>query len=95
MFSGGATTPGLVNSIYLAGIVGMAAIGYLAITTAMRMGDVGAITLLRYTRIVFAMAIGVLVFDERLDTWTLVGTGIVIGSGLFTIYREHRAQKRA
>lgn len=93
-FSGGAVVPDLKHSAYLAGIVGMAAIGYLAITAAMRMGDVGAITPLRYTRIVFAMAIGVLVFGERLDFWTMVGTGIVIGSGLFTIYREHQARVR-
>lgn len=95
LFSGGATPPDLVHSAYLVGIVVMAAIGYGAITAAMRMGDVGAITPLRYTRIVFALAISVVLFSEKLDALTLIGTAIVIISGLFTIYREHRTRNRA
>ena len=94
-FTGGGQTPELLQVGYLVGIVVLAAIGYAAITMAMRMGDVGAITPLRYSRIVFAMAIGVIVFGEKLDAMTLIGTAIVIISGLFTIYREHRARKQA
>ncbi len=94
-FSGGGETPDLLHTAYLVGIVLMAVIGYAAITMAMRMGDVGAITPLRYTRIVFAMVIGVFIFGEKLDTMTLIGTAIVIISGLFTIYREHRIRKLA
>ncbi len=95
LFSGGGVIPDLLHSAYLFGIVVMAALGYAAITKAMRMGDVGAITPLRYTRIVFAMGIGVVIFGEQLDMWTIIGTGVVIISGLFTIYREHRARKQA
>ena len=95
LFSGGGEMPDLRNTAYLVGIVVMAAIGYAAVTMAMRMGDVGAITPLRYTRIVFALGISVVVFGEKLDAMTLIGTAIVILSGLFTIYREHRARIRA
>jgi drug/metabolite transporter (DMT)-like permease len=95
LLSGGGEIPDLLHSAYLVGIVAMAALGYAAITKAMRMGDVGAITPLRYTRIVFAMGIGVVVFGEKLDTMTLIGTAIVIISGLFTIYREHRGRVQA
>lgn len=79
----------------LAGVLVMVTIGYACITAAMRMGDVAAITPLRYTRIVFAMIIGVVLFRESMDTIALIGTGIVIISGLFTIYREHRIRLRA
>ncbi len=95
LFSGGGEAPDLLRTAYLVGIVLMAAVGYAAITMAMRMGDVGAITPLRYTRIVFAMIIGVVIFGEKLDAMTLIGTTIVILSGLFTIYREHRIRKQA
>lgn len=95
LFSGGATTLDLLHSTYLVGIVVMAVLGYWAITAAMRMGDVGAITPLRYTRIVFALVISVALFGEKPDTLTLIGTAIVIISGLFTIYREHRSRMRA
>ena len=95
LFSGGGAMPEPMVWFYLAGMVIMAALGYFAITMAMRMGDVGAITPLRYTRIVFAMIIGIALFDENPDGLTLIGTAIVIGSGLFTIYREHRTRSRA
>lgn len=95
LFSGGAQIPDLAQFALLAGILVMASIGYGAITAAMRMGDVSAITPLRYTRIVFAMIIGVVLFGEKMDTIAMIGTSIVILSGLFTIYREHRARLRA
>ncbi len=49
----------------------------------------------RYSRIVFAMIVGVLVFGERPDGWTLVGTGIIVASGLYTLWRETRAGRAA
>lgn len=68
-------------------------IGYYAIVAAMRIGEIPVVTPFRYVRLVFAMIIGVLVFDEVLDFWTLLGAAIIIGSGMFTIYREARARK--
>jgi len=95
LLSGGAQVPDLVQIALMMGVVVMVSIGYGSITAAMRMGDVSAITPLRYTRIVFAMIIGLVLFGEKLDSMTLIGTAIVIISGLFTIYREHHTRKRA
>jgi drug/metabolite transporter (DMT)-like permease len=49
----------------------------------------------RYSRIVFALFVGILVFGERPDLWTLVGTGIIVASGLYTLWRETRLARRA
>ncbi|OUS04970.1 hypothetical protein A9Q96_12755 [Rhodobacterales bacterium 52_120_T64] len=95
LYSGEGNAPDPREAAYLIGIVGMAALGYATITMAMRMGDVGVIAPLRYAKIVFAMIIGIVVFGEKLDTMTLIGTAIVIISGLFTVYREHRIRKLA
>lgn len=95
LHSGGAQVPNMTEYTLLAGVLVILTIGYACITAAMRMGDVAAITPLRYTRIVFAMIIGMVLFGESMDTIALIGTGIVILSGLFTIYREHRARLRA
>lgn len=95
LFSGDAKVPDVTQFALLAGIVVMVSIGYGSITAAMRMGDVSAITPLRYSRIVFAMIIGLVLFGEKMDAIGLIGTAIVISSGLFTIYREHRARKLA
>lgn len=95
LHSGGAQTPGLSEITLLAGTLVFITIGYGSITAAMRMGEISAITPLRYTRIVFALIIGIVLFGERMDKIAMFGTAIVIISGLFTIYREQRIRNRA
>ena len=72
----------------LALMVGVLA--YAALVLATRTGAVSVVAPFRYTRIVFAMCVGVVVFGERPDAWTLAGTGIIVGSGLYTLWRETR-----
>ncbi len=69
--------------------------GYYALTLAMRMGDVSVITPFRYARILFAIAIGMVVFAERPDAWTIAGSVVIIGSGLYTFMREHMRRSAA
>jgi len=95
-FSGqGATAmTGGQGAMLLAGIV-FGALAYYAIVQAMRIGDAGAVTPFRYTRLLFALLAGVLVFGERPDTMTLTGAGLVIGTGLYTFLREQRLARAA
>ncbi|MGC9418857.1 MAG: DMT family transporter [Rhodovulum sp.] len=71
----------------------MGVAGYYAIVEAMRMGEVAVVTPFRYTRLLFALAIGVLAFGERPDAATLTGAGIIIASGLYTLWRERALSK--
>ncbi|MGF1659000.1 MAG: DMT family transporter [Rubrimonas sp.] len=91
--SGGAVFP----DVRALGLVGGAALcgaaGYFWLTAAMRTGEVGAVTPFRYTRLVFAMALGVLVLGERPDAATLGGAALVIASGLYTLLRERRLRR--
>jgi drug/metabolite transporter (DMT)-like permease len=41
-----------------------------------------------YTQIVWMLALGYLLFGDWPDATTLVGSGIVIASGLYLLYRE-------
>ncbi len=47
----------------------------------------------RYSRLVFSLALGVLIFVEIPDGWTLLGAAIVIGTGIYTFIRERQAQR--
>lgn len=64
--------------------------GYYAITSAMRVGEVPVVAPFRYTRLLFAIVIGMLVFAERPDVPTLLGAALIIGSGLYTLARERQ-----
>jgi drug/metabolite transporter (DMT)-like permease len=52
---------------------------------------VSVVTPFRYTRLVFAMLIGILVFQERPDALTLAGSALIVTSGLYTLTRARRA----
>ncbi|WP_299605764.1 DMT family transporter [uncultured Tateyamaria sp.] len=82
-----APTPNEWGLLAIASVIG--AISYRFIVMAMRMGDVSFVTPFRYTRMVFALIIGVLIFSEAPDMLTLIGVAIIIASGLFTLWREH------
>lgn len=76
----------------IAALIG--AFSYRFIVMAMRLGEVSFVTPFRYSRMVFALIIGLVVFAEVPDALTLVGVVIVIASGLFTLWRE-RVRKLA
>lgn len=79
--------PALAKAL-AAAVFGIA--GYAFLTAAMRTGEVGAVTPFRYTRLVFAMILGVAVFGEHPDMATLLGSALVVGSGLFILTRARR-----
>ncbi len=72
--------------LVIAAIIG--AFSYRFIVGAMRIGEISVVTPFRYTRMVFALIIGLVVFAEVPDALTLIGVAIVIASGLYTLWRE-------
>ena len=94
MIPGGAVQPDGAQVAVLLGAVVFGTAGYWAITAATRLGEVAVVSPFRYARLVFSMAIGVLVFDERPDALMLVGAALVIGSGLYAFARERALSLR-
>ncbi|MEM1005582.1 MAG: DMT family transporter [Pseudomonadota bacterium] len=72
------------------GAVIFGVLGYYGIVKAMRIGEASAVTPFRYTRLVFSILAGVIVFGERPDAMTLLGASLIIGSGLYSFLRERR-----
>ncbi len=71
------------------------ALGYALIVAGMRLGDASAVTPFRYTRLVFTMIGGILVFGETPDAMTLLGSALIIASGLYAFLRERRLARQA
>ncbi|MEM7711257.1 MAG: DMT family transporter [Pseudomonadota bacterium] len=70
--------------------VGIGMAGYLSVVAATRLGDLSVVSSFRYSRMLFALIIGLLFFAESPDAATLIGAGVVIASGLYTLVREAR-----
>ena len=94
VFGEGAVVPGAVQMRDLALALACGVGAYYAIVAAMRVGEVAVVTPFRYTRLLFALVIGVAVFAERPDGWTLLGAAVIVASGLYTLMREARAGRR-
>ena len=88
--TGGATQPQPMHLAPVAGAIVFGVIAYWALTKAMRMGEVAVVTPFRYTRLIFALILGVLVFGERPDAATLAGAALVVASGVYTLLRSAR-----
>ena len=73
--------------------VGAGVAGYWALTAAMRAGDVSVVAPFRYSRILFALIAGALIFGENPDRWTLLGAAITVAAGLYIFLREGRLKK--
>jgi S-adenosylmethionine uptake transporter len=67
--------------------------GYFFSIQVMRAGDVGFIAPFRYVSLVIALFAGWFLFDEWPEAITLVGAAIVVGTGLFTLYRERQISR--
>lgn len=78
----------------LAGAMACLVGGYVFSVAAMRSGEISFIAPFRYTSLLVALVLGYLVFDEFPGFWTLIGAGIVVATGLFTLYREARLKRQ-
>jgi drug/metabolite transporter (DMT)-like permease len=80
--------PNGVATLYVAGLITFACIGYFAVTAAMRIGDVSAVAPFRYSRIIFAFFLSIAIFGETLTPRILFGASIIVAAGLYVWLRE-------
>lgn len=71
--------------LYIAATIIFGVAAYYSLTIAMRVGEVAVVTPFRYTRLIFALIISMIFFAERPDALTLVGSAIIIMSGIYTL----------
>lgn len=88
--TGGAVWPDATGAALVAGMTAFGIFAYNALTIAMRTGEISAVTPFRYTRLVFAMIAGVVVFGEHPDAATLIGSAMIVGSGIYTLHRSRQ-----
>jgi drug/metabolite transporter (DMT)-like permease len=49
----------------------------------------------RYVAVVFAVALGFLIWRDVPDAATLAGSAVIVGTGIYTLYRERKVMGRA
>ena len=66
--------------------------GYLFSVLAMRTGETSFIAPFRYTAMIWAIGLGIILFNDWPDNLTLLGTTIVIATGIYSFHREKLRQ---
>jgi drug/metabolite transporter (DMT)-like permease len=72
----------------MAAAAGLLLVGYQFIILAMRTGDISFIAPFRYTALLWAIALGFILFGDTPDVPMIVGSSIIVASGLYMLYRE-------
>jgi len=78
-------------------LVGLGCISVLVQTFnihAYRAGEASAIASIDYTRLIYALIIGLLLFGDWPDATVLIGAAIIISAALYTIHREARVGQK-
>ena len=70
------------------------AVGYVSSVNAVRIGEMSFTALFRYTILVFAIVMQIIVFREVPDAWTLVGAAIITAAGVAAGTFERRRLAR-
>lgn len=80
----------LVSSVQIVGAIIFGVFAYNALTIAMRTGDVSVVSPFRYTRLLFALIIGIFIFGENPDLITLLGSLLIVLSGGYTLIQSRK-----
>ena len=76
-------------------LCGCAALSHWCLIRAYEVAEASAIQPLAYLQLPFASLIGLLVFNEDLRTNVVIGAGIVVAAGLFTLWRQYVRSRRS
>ena len=94
LFTGEKFFPAEINWVIVGCMVILGSVGYLLLITSLRLGELSAIMPFRYSRIVFLLIFGVLFFGESPSLSMLLGSALVIVSGIYLMWREHVVKQR-
>jgi drug/metabolite transporter (DMT)-like permease len=78
----------LLLCVAAAGTLSMA---YVLVVQAMRYGEVSVVAPFRYSVLLWAILIQIVVFSVWPDPFTLLGSAILVGTGLYAVLRERAA----
>ena len=93
LYNGESLFPVQTNWWIVLPMVGLGALGYILLISSLRLAEISAVTPFRYTRIIFLLVLGLVVFNETPSAAMLVGATLIVVSGIYLMWREQRLKK--
>ena len=79
-------TAGDLGLVALGGIV--SGFGHYCMIETFRNAEAGLVAPFKYSSILYAVALGYLVWGDLPDVWVIAGTAILVASGLYILHRK-------
>lgn len=79
--------------VIAAGLLGTG--GHMLWTRALKLGDVSALTPISFMQLPVVALAGWLLFQERLDRWTVIGAAVIFAANVYIAHREAQLSRRA
>lgn len=68
-------------------------IAHVTLIEAFRAAPASAVSPFHYSQMIWAVLLGFVIFGELPDRWVAVGSTIIVGSGLYILWRERRVRR--
>lgn len=82
-----------IVALMLVGTGVLGSLGHFFLIAGHRIAPASVLSPFIYTQLVWVVILGYLVFDHIPNQWTMAGAAMVIGSGLYLLYRERQLGK--
>lgn len=91
VLDGSVAAVGIVQIIKIVAASLFILVGYQFIVLAVREGEIAFVVPFRYTALLWSILLGVVIFSDYPDPLTIAGSTIIVLTGIYTLYREHRS----
>jgi drug/metabolite transporter (DMT)-like permease len=81
---------GAFDWFWMLTLCGAGVLGHFLMIKAYEVAEAGTIQPFAYFQLVFVSVMGVALFDERPDGWTVAGAALILAAGLYTLLRQAR-----
>jgi len=83
-----------ITWLWVAAAGTMGTSGHMLWTRALKVGDVSALSPISFMQLPVVAVFGWLLFDERLDRWTVLGAAIIFSANAYIAHREAQLARR-
>ena len=83
--------PGLATAAKMALLAGLGTVAQLLLIRALSIGEAAMLAPFAYVGLINATLLGVVIFGEYPDLWTIVGALVIVVAGVYVWHRETRA----
>lgn len=88
IITGGGSVPDMDTIFVVVAMIALGSLGFFFMREAIRWADMSVVVPFRYTRLLFSVAVGIIILGEQVNAVMLFGSALTILSGLYIWRRE-------